>query len=237
MSRWAALSPSRRSSPVNSTERRRIALGIFVALAILTGVAHAQTLTPSPQPAPPPAELAAGVKAELQKSGFKVAAGETTLEFWWVAGLKMTADAEGWESVENGTLVGAVRIGGNFKEIRGKPVKAGVYTLRYGLQPQNGDHLGISTFREFLVLSPAAVDQDPKTTGFDGVVALSKQTIGTSHPAGLSLDPPMAPDAALSTYANDQGHKGIVFEVPRSINGNATGTLRFGLILIGLIVH
>ena len=123
------------------------------------------------------------------------------------------------------------------KEIRGKPVMAGVYTLRYGQQPQNGDHLGISPFREFLLLSPAAVDQDPKTTGFDGAVALSKQTIGTAHPAALSLDPPVATEAVLSAYSNEQGHKGVVFEMPRSVNGKPAGTIRFGVILIGLIVH
>jgi hypothetical protein len=213
------------------------ALRTFVALVLFAGLAHAQALTPSAQPAPPPAELSAGIKGELQKSGFKVAAGDATLEFWWVTGLRMSAEGEGWDNVESGTLVGAARISGNFKEIRGKPVKPGVYTLRYGLQPQNGDHLGISTFREFLLLSPAAADVDAKVTGFDGAVALSKQTIGTSHPAALSLDPPVASDAPLSTYSNDQGHKGVVFEVPRSINGKTTGTLRFGLILVGLIVH
>ena len=233
----AALSPSRRSSPVNPIERRRIALRTLIALALFAGVAQAQSLTASAQTTPPPAELSAGVKAELQKSGFKASAGDATLEFWWVAGLKMSADSEGWDNVESGTLAGALRVTGSFKEIRGKPVKPGVYTLRYGLQPQNGDHLGISSYREFLLLSPAAADQDPKTTGFDGVVALSKQTIGTSHPAALSLDPPVAPDAVLSGYANDQGHKGVVFEVPRSIGGKTNGTLRFGLILIGLIVH
>ncbi|MGH9383930.1 MAG: hypothetical protein ACRD2N_06565 [Vicinamibacterales bacterium] len=214
-----------------------VALRIGVALAILASTAHAQSLTPSPLQAPPPAELSAGVKAEMQKSGFKVASGETTLELWWVSALKVTAQGEGWEYVESGTLVGAVRITGSFKEIRGKPVKPGVYTLRYGLQPQNGDHLGISPNREFLLLSPAAVDQDPKTTGFDPVVALSKQTIGTSHPASLSLDPPLAPDPPLSTYSNDQEHKGVVFDVPQSLNGKVVGTLRFGLIVIGLIVH
>src|SRR5262245_59358212 len=191
----------------------QLASRAIVALATLAGVAHAQSLTPSAQPAPPPTELAAGIKAELQKSGFKVVAGDVTLEFWWASAVKMTAEGEGWDNVDSGTLVGAARITGNFKEIRGKPVKAGVYTLRYGLQPQNGDHLGISTFREFLLLSPAAVDQDPKTTGFDGAVALSKQTIGTAHPAALSLDPPVATEAPLTAYANEPGHQGVVFEI------------------------
>ena len=57
--------------------------------------------------------------------------------------------------------------------------------------------------------------------GFDGVVALSKQVIGTSHPAALSIDPPEdAPGAVLSTYKNESGHDGIVFEVPRSLTAS-----------------
>jgi hypothetical protein len=108
-------------------------------------------------------------------------------------------------------------------------VKPGVYTLLYGLQPQNGDHLGISQFREFLLLSPAAIDTDPKVLGFDGVVALSKEVIGTAHPASLSLDPPQdAPGAPLSVYKNELGHEGVVLQV---------GSLKFGLIVSGLIVH
>ena len=124
--------------------------------------------------------------------------GEATIEIWWANGVAATAPGPGWSNVESGTLVGAMRVTGSFKEIRGKVVKPGVYTLRYGQQPQNGDHLGISPFREFLLLSPAAVDRDPKVLGFDGAVAVSKQTIGTSHPASLSLDPPEdAPGAVL----------------------------------------
>lgn len=172
----------------------------------------------------------------------QIAAGAATLDLWLVATLESTggadstpprtdraAGAPGWSGVDSGTLVGALRVAGEFKEIRGKVVKPGVYTLRYGLQPQNGDHLGISTFREFLLLSPAALDRDPKVLGFDGVVALSKEVIGTAHPASLSLDPPEdAPGAVLSTYKNEHGHDGVIVQI---------GAMKFGLIVSGLIVH
>jgi hypothetical protein len=165
-----------------------------------------------------------------------VTLGESTIEIWWAGGVPATAPGPGWSNVESGTLVGAMRVTGAFKEIRGKVVKPGVYTLRYGQQPQNGDHLGISPFREFLLLSPAAVDRDPKALGFEGAVALSKQTIGTSHPASLSLDPPEdAPGAVLASYKNESGHDGVVFEIKQS--GKGTATIKFGLILAGLIVH
>ena len=188
------------------------------------------TLAPSVSPLSdkPPAELAAGVASRLAPAA-KVTIGAATLDIWLVQKLERSAGGTGWANVESGTLVGAMRVSGEFKEIRGKAVKPGVYTLRYGLQPQNGDHLGISTFRDFVLLSPAALDKDPKALGFDGVVALSKEVIGTAHPASLSLDPPEdAPGAALSVYKNELGHEGVVLQIE---------SLKFGLIVSGLIVH
>ena len=176
----------------------------------------------------PPAELSAGIAARLTPTA-KIAIGDATVDVWLVQKLETTGAGPGWSVVESGTLVGAVRVAGTFKEIRGKVVKPGVYTLRYGLQPQNGDHLGASPFREFLLLSPAAIDTDPKVLGFDGVAALSKEVIGTAHPASLSLDPPEdAPGAPLSIYKNESGHDGVVLQI---------GGLKFGLIVVGLIVH
>ncbi|HEX4915846.1 MAG TPA: hypothetical protein VFV51_17930 [Vicinamibacterales bacterium] len=201
-----------------------------MALSFTSALLALLALAPSVSPLTdkPPAELAAGVAARLAPAA-RIVAGPATLEIWLVQQLEKNGDGPGWGSVESGTLVGAMRVSGEFKEIRGKAVKPGVYTLRFGMQPQNGDHLGISTFREFLLISPAAIDQDPKVLGFDGVVALSKEVIGTAHPASLSLDPPEdAPGAPLSTYKNEHGHEGVVLRL---------GSLTFGLIVSGLIVH
>jgi hypothetical protein len=52
----------------------------------------------------------------------------------------------------------------------------------------------------------------------------------------LSLDPPEdAPGAVLASYKNESGHDGVVFEIKQS--GKGTATIKFGLILAGLIVH
>lgn len=193
-------------------------------------VARAQ-LTATKLDTPPPEEVAAPIRGLLTPVA-KVAAGAATLELWLVSSLP-AGGANDWSQVAEGAVVGAVRVAGAFKEIRGKAVKPGVYTLRYGLQPQNGDHLGASPFREYLLLSPAAADQDPKPLGFEGTVALSKQTLGASHPAALSLDPPVATAALLSSVTNELDHRGLVVEVKTA----AGGTLRFGLILIGVIEH
>ena len=143
--------------------------------------------------------------------------GAATLDIWLVQKLERPPTVPGWSNVDSGTLVGAMRCRGEFKEIRGKAVKPGVYTLRYGLQPQNGDHLGISAVPRF----PAAQSQRRSTrtrrcSASTASVALSKEVIGTAHPASLSLDPPEdAPGAVLSTYKNEHGHEGVVLQIGR----------------------
>src|SRR4029453_220193 len=110
--------------------------------------------------APPPDAVALPLKSLLASGGVSVTAGAAALEFWWVSALPIKGSgAPEWAQVPEGSLVGVVRVSGPFQEIRGKTVKPGVYTLRLGLQPQNGDHLGVSPFREFLVLSPIEVDR------------------------------------------------------------------------------
>jgi hypothetical protein len=63
-----------------------------------------------------------------------------------------------------------------------------VYTLRYGIMPVNGDHQGAAPQRDFLLLTPAAADQDLSSTpNFDALVAMSRKASGTPHPAVLSF--------------------------------------------------
>jgi hypothetical protein len=185
---------------------------------------------------PLPAALAAPVAAKLAPGGVRAAAGANTLTFWWVKELAASAEAsapkppQGWSNIPEGTLVGAVKIEKDFRDVRGRVIKGNTYTLRYGIQPSNGDHLGVSPFREFLLLSPAAQDTDPAPRSHDALTDLSKQTIGGSHPAVWSLDPPVATEPVLTVHTTDLGHKALVMEVPI-----AGGALRFGLVLIGKI--
>ena len=111
---------------------------------------------------PPP------VAAKVAPGGVRATANGTAITFWWVSDLPGAS----WAEVPEGTLVGAVKLDADGKDIRGHVIKAGVYTLRYGIQPANDDHFGISPFRNFLLLSPAAVDKDPAAVDHDGVIAL-----------------------------------------------------------------
>jgi hypothetical protein len=186
-----------------------------------------------------PSDLAPPVMALLTPGdGVRVTIEQTTLDFWWVKSLTVTGtEPSVWTHVEEGTLLGAVRVSADFRDIRGRVIKPGTYTLRYGIQPQNGDHLGISPFREFLLLSPAAMDADAPPRGHEGAVEISKRTIGGSHPAIWSIDPPVAAagQSVLATHKTELGHEAVIVEVPLSRDGKPVDTLKFGVVLVGRI--
>lgn len=211
---------------------------LLTVLLLHVALGQGPPLAATLQKAQPPEGAAPAISQKLAPDGVRVAVGKTvTLDFWWVAALPLKAGgtAASWADVEEGSLVGAVRIPADFRDMRGRVIKAGVYTLRYGIQPQNGDHLGVSPFRDFLLLSPVAADQDPAPRGHDGTIELSKQSIGGSHPGVWSIDPPVAGAAPLSLHKTELGHDAVIMEVPVVRDGKPSGSLKFGLVLIGKI--
>jgi hypothetical protein len=216
------------------------ALALSFVLALPFPAAQdSAALTASSRESPPPASLAKPIAQALARQGVRVLVGtaSTALDFWWVAALplKAGAAAPSWSGIEEGTLVGAVSIPSDFRDIRGRVIKPGVYTLRYGLQPANGDHLGVSPYRDFLLLSPASADTDAAARGHDGTIDISKLSVGGSHPAVWSLDPPVATQPALQAHQTELGHDAIIMEVAVTQEGKPSGALRFGLVLIGRI--
>jgi len=90
--------------------------------------------------------------------------------------------------VGESTLFGVISFPKDTTDFRGQAVKAGFYTLRYELSPDDGNHLGVSQFRDFLLLVPASRESDPdKALSFDELVTMSRAATGTKHPAPLSL--------------------------------------------------
>ena len=217
------------------TLRRAVMAAVTIGLA---AVAQAQAPTVSKHADPPPPELADPIEALLAPGGPRVTIGSKTIDFWFVKSLPLrsgTTDA-GWASVEEGSLVGAVKLTAAHIEIRGKTLKAGIYTLRFALQPQNGDHLGASPYREFLLLGPVASDNSPAALGHDGAVDLARQAIGTSHPASWSIDPPQTTAATRTLQRNELGLTSVIVDVPVSRDGKDAGTLKFGIVIQGTIV-
>ena len=212
-------------------------LPCFILLPSSFFLTTAASISAAAHKHPLPSEIHSAVAAQLTPGGVSASVDGTTLDFWWSSGIPLSGSgAPGWAAVPEGALVGAVRIGKDFRDIRGRVIKAGVYTLRYGIQPDNGDHLGVSPHRQFLLVSPAAEDRSPAPTGHEGTIELSKAAVGGSHPGVWSIDPPAAgQQPPLSIHKTDLDHQAIVVEVPASRDGKPAGALKFGIVLVGRI--
>ena len=140
-----------------------------------------------------PEEVSAAVRATLGGEALRVTGPKGPMcEIWLRKTIPSAAAAAqalgvGYGQFAPGTLVGVVRILAPISDYRQQRVKPGVYTLRYALHPVNGDHMGISPLRDFVLLAPATIDTDPAGITFEEAVARSKKTIGANHPSAWSL--------------------------------------------------
>jgi hypothetical protein len=110
----------------------------------------------------------------------------------------------------DGELLGVLEFAQEGHDYRDQPIAKGVYTMRYGLQPVNGDHLGVSDYRDYVLLLPAAKDKTPATPARKQLEERSAESAGTSHPAsflllmappGAKSDPSVRHDTAKETWS------------------------------------
>ncbi|MGI8746547.1 MAG: hypothetical protein ACR2NN_29020 [Bryobacteraceae bacterium] len=140
-----------------------------------------------------PSEVAGPIAQALQKDGSKITNnGQAYCEIWFrsqkPAGAAAKEEGATLAGIPQGALLGVIRFDAQGQDRRGQGIKPGVYTLRYGLIPINGDHQGAAPQRDFLVLSPAAMDKDLNATpAFDALMDMSRKASGTPHPAVLSF--------------------------------------------------
>ncbi len=89
-----------------------------------------------------------------------------------------------------GQLIGLVHFGRRGSEFRDQTISSGWYTLRFGLQPTDGNHEGTSPTRDFLLLVDAEQDDLPENWDADALNEASAEAAGSSHPAMLCLQRP-----------------------------------------------
>jgi len=107
-----------------------------------------------------------------------------------------------------GQLIGALVVpdGADFKDFRGQDIAPGAYTLRYGLQPEDGNHIGTSEVSDFLLALPAGGDKSVNAIGdSDALSEKSAKSVGTTHPAIFSLLPAEEPVEG-GTLSHDEDH-------------------------------
>jgi len=196
----------------------------------------------------PPAALAGTIKETLGGDGYRIVddQGKSYAELWLRKGVPAKGKPAGTQGavlfpvLTEGELIGAVRFTGEGHDYRDQTIAQGVYTLRYGLQPVNGDHLGVSTYRDYALLVPAAKDKAPASLPPKRLEEQSAESAGTNHPAVLMLlaapagstpGASMAHDEALNTW-------GAVLPLNLGVKGEpGPVTLPIQLILVGMAMN
>jgi hypothetical protein len=217
--------------------RSLLIAGFFLLLSATGLLAQEYQVSKLDSPAPPDA-VAPPIAARLQPTGLKVTKGsQTVIEIWLAKEWPVAADAKtGGEilyPLSPGELFAVARYARKGADFRDQNIPAGTYVVRYAHQPIDGAHVGTSPTRDFLALLPAAKDREPQTLDYKTLVATSKQTTGTEHPAILSLQP--ADPAAGELSVREDADRGwvIVHFVGKTKQGGTTKDLPMDVVVVG----
>jgi hypothetical protein len=190
----------------------------FWLCATTTGGFAQESLTVQAHKQAPPSSLSPEILKVLDGQSYRIQdeKGEPFAEIWLrqaTPGSEKPAGPKGtiqFPFLADGELLGVLEFGREGHDYRDQPIAKGVYTMRYGLQPVNGDHLGVSTYRDYILLLPAAKDKTIAAPTRKQLEERSAESAGTSHPASFLLlmappgskpDPTMHRDAEKDTWS------------------------------------
>jgi hypothetical protein len=189
---------------------------------LLTWVASAADLKVADKA---PKELDPSLQKLLQPKSIQV---DDAFEFWLVSELPLSSKppsaAKALDSVKQTTLLGVVSVPKAARDYRDDEIAAGTYTMRFVLQPQDGNHLGSAEFPYFAALTPAKLDTKPEgITDYKSLVKASSKETSTDHPVVLSLRPANS-DAGEFPKLEEPApeHKSVRVKLPASAAGQKT---------------
>jgi len=190
----------------------------------------------------PPADLAGPIKDALNPEGYRVLQGSKPFADFWLRKSVPASGAPGspkgavlFPIFSEGELLGALRFHVEGGDYRGQPIIEGVYTLRYGLQPVNGAHLGVSTYRDYALLIQADKDSAVTDLPQQKLEDESAEAAESSHPAVLMLLAAPSPSAGAPKLVHDEEKDlwGAIVPLSLDVKGGAPATLDVQLIVVG----
>jgi hypothetical protein len=189
--------------------------------------------TASSMPEGVPSSLA----ALFQQPGARVLTGEGKVwcELWVRKELPKAAQPAApkakYGDLYTGLLVGLMNFPANASDYRGQQVKAGTYTLRYALIPQDGNHMGASPILDFLLLTPIQEDNQAADAeiAFKDLIILSRKTTGTNHPAAILMSHPPESISQPALEQDDLEH----WFYKTKVQLKPSGELLLGVVVFG----
>jgi len=218
--------------PLSSSSKLLFAAAV---LALLAATARAQSYKLESSSTPPPQELNAALRGTLSPDALYVTGPNGPLCDIWLrksipdAATPDTSLGVNIGQIPQGALVGAIKFDAAGADYRGQPIKPGVYTLRFMLLPVDGNHQGVSPYRDYFLTAPAALDSSAADISTTDLVNLSKKAAGTGHPSVWSLVPADNAPATLPGIAHQSdGDLWVVyFQAPLA------KPTKMGLVVVG----
>jgi hypothetical protein len=132
-----------------------------------------------------------------------------------------------------GQLIGVMHFNRRSGDFREQTIESGIYTVRYALQPVDGNHEGTSPTRDFLLLVRADDDSSPQPMEVKALLAASAKAAESNHPAMLCLQTANPADERPSLHHNDE-HDWWVARFNGTIQGVAPPThLPVDVVIVG----
>lgn len=170
---------------------------VFAALLVAPAAADDPKLTLKHTKADPPEALAADVRKLLPGECEEMSGpdGGVVAEVWFRDEIPAKATEDQvkngltYRELPDGVLLGAVRFPKPFVDYRKQQIPIGVYTLRFAVQLETGDHAGTAPHADFALLAPAADDTTPEPLEGKALHKLSAKVTGGDHPGVMLLFP------------------------------------------------
>jgi hypothetical protein len=216
---------------------------IISSFAMFCSVAiNASDFSVKPLDKAPPANLGESIKTELSDKALVILKNDKPLYELWLRkelALKtpITSPGKALTSIAQASLLGAITVVDDERDYRDDELYKGIYTIRFGLRPEDGNHLGTSEHLFFAVLIDAKNDQElGKIVKTKQLVKASSKTSATDHPMILSLFPVTKSDAVTpSVHEPAPAHEAIRLSIPaKSQDGSDAGSVVFDLVVAGM---
>jgi hypothetical protein len=222
---------------------RRSAGWVVVGIVLAAAPVRAQDgskYTVKATAAPAPKELKEPIRQLLSDQAIQVAddKGQPFAEIWLRKQVPVKATPEQlkngltYREIPETTLLGAVRFAKVFLDYRKQKIKPGVYTLRFGVQPMDGDHMGTAPNPEFCLLVPAGADEKPGTIDVKELQELSNKAPGGTHPGVMLLFPNEKPEEMPKLADKGNGQWALLVKEEAAAGGQKA-SLGLGITVLG----
>ncbi len=200
-------------------------LAFLLGLWLPAGAGEFQIGSADPLPGD---QVSEAIRSAIKSPGVRVNGpdGKPVAEFWGrstaFGGEPVMEFGVRFDTIPEGAFLGVARFPEKGSDFRRQNVPPGIYTMRYGLHPEDGNHMGVAASRDFVLLTPIADDPDPsKNLSFDELVAMTLR-VGNPHPTVLRAELPEGKQAP-HLWENEYEHWVLDLEA--------------GGELIGFVVH